>query len=93
MYGYKRNDLENISTPILHSTCITHSAKTVHNTKIQEAKSPEQQEQVHQMIYRPLVHKTVKVVLKVKMDKNYHCKVNFCEVRDGCVKGTLLFTL
>jgi hypothetical protein len=31
-----------------------------------------------------------KVVLIVKLDKNYHCKVNVCKVRDGCVKGTLL---
>jgi hypothetical protein len=68
---------------------ITHSARTVRNTKIQKAKSAEQQEQVHKMIYSPLVRKRE----KVKMDRNYHCKVNVCEVRDGCVKGTLLFTL
>jgi len=93
MFGYKRNDLENISTPIPHFMCLTHSVKTVHNTKIQKAKSAEQHKQVHQMIYRPLVRKRVQVVLKVKMDKNDHYKVNVCEVRDGCVKGTLLFTL
>jgi hypothetical protein len=48
---------------------ITHSAKTVHNTKIQKGKSAEWQEQVHQMIYRPLVRTRVKVVLRLKMDK------------------------
>jgi sucrose-6-phosphate hydrolase SacC (GH32 family) len=93
IFGYKRNDLENISTPIPHFTGITHSAKTVHNTKIQKAISAEQQEQVHQMIYKPLVHKREKIVLELKMDKNYQCKVNVCEVRDRHVKGTFLFTL
>jgi len=96
IFEYKKNDLENISTPIPHFTGITDSAKTVHNTKIQKAKSAEPQfEQVHQMIYRPLVRKMEKVVFKVKMDKDYHCKVNVCEVRDGCVKGTylLMYTL
>ena len=62
-----------------------HFTKAVHNTKIQKAKSAEQQEQVHQMIYR-LVHKREKVVLKVKMDTNYHCKVNVCEVGMGVRK-------
>ena len=95
IFRYKKNDLENISTPIPHFTGITDFAKTVHKTKIQKAKSAEPQEQVHQMIYRPLVCEREKVVLGVKMDKDYHCKVNVCEVRDGYVKGTylLMYTL
>lgn len=74
IFGYKRNDLENMSTPIPHFTDIPHSVTTVHKTKIQKAKSAKQQEQVHQMIYGPLVQKKGK---SSPQSKGWVCERNF----------------
>jgi hypothetical protein len=45
--GYKRNDLENKSTPVPHFTGIICSVKNIHKTKIQKGKSAELQVQVY----------------------------------------------